>query len=112
MERVVEISENSAASIAEGHVPKDLHRNAAYLLRTGGTNETGQHDDVGDVALAGGANLHGQGMAVGRGDNREARAIQTAEASRLGPGGEVGASPAQATQRGEPVGILTTGSCS
>ncbi len=59
MQGVVKIGEHCSASFAEGLVSEDLPCDSDDLLGTGGTDEAGQGEDVGDVALAGGADLHG-----------------------------------------------------
>ena len=70
---VVEIGQNSATPFTEGLSCEDGHRYAFGLLGTGRSDETGEDDDVGDVALTGGSDLESQQVAGRRCQDREAR---------------------------------------
>ena len=63
---MVEIGQDSATSFTEGLAREHLHRYAFGLLSRGRSDETGEHDDVVDVALAGGPDFEGQQVATPR----------------------------------------------
>ena len=63
MQNLVEVGEDSPAAFADGLTREHLLRYMFGLLGTGRSDETGEDDDVGDVALAGGPDLQGQQVA-------------------------------------------------
>ncbi len=72
-ECVVQVGEHGPASLAEDLTCKDLLGEEGDLLGSVGPDEAGQDDDVGDVALAGGPDLHGKEVAGRRGEHGQPR---------------------------------------